>query len=46
MVTETPAVPVVILDEDAPEETRPIENVEAPRPELESPSIALSGGTC
>nr|CAN79631.1 hypothetical protein VITISV_038057 [Vitis vinifera] len=27
MVTETPAVPVVILDEDAPEETRPIENL-------------------
>ncbi|KAL6334837.1 hypothetical protein AAG906_022826 [Vitis piasezkii] len=43
MATETPAAPVIILDEDAPGETHPVENVEVPNPEQESPSVASSG---
>ena len=43
MATETPTVPVVVPDEDAPGETHPAENVEAPNPEEESPSVASSG---
>ena len=44
MATETLAIPVVVPDEDAPGETYPAENVEAPNPKKESPSIASSGG--
>ena len=43
MATETSIVPVVVPDEDAPGETHPAENVEAPNPEEESPSVASSG---
>ena len=44
MVTETPAAPVVVPAEVAPGETHPDVNVEAPHPEQELPSAALSGG--
>ena len=44
MVTETPTVPVIVLDEVAPGETHLVVNVEAPNPEQESPSVASSGG--
>nr|CAN78285.1 hypothetical protein VITISV_000423 [Vitis vinifera] len=44
MATETPAVPMMVLDEVAPGETHPAVNVEAPNPEQESPSVASSGG--
>ena len=44
MATGTPAVLVVVLDEDAPGETHPAENVEAPNPEEESPFVTSSGG--
>ena len=43
MATETLAVPVVVPNEDAPGETYPAENVEAPNPEEELPSVASSG---
>ena len=38
------AVPVVVPAENAPSETHPAKNVEAPNPEEESPSVASSGG--
>ena len=44
MTTEVPAAPVIILNEDAPGKTHPAENVETPRPEQKSPSVASSGG--
>ncbi|RVW84434.1 hypothetical protein CK203_040669 [Vitis vinifera] len=44
MVTETPAVPVMVPTEVAPGETHPVVNVEAPNPEQESPSVSSSGG--
>ena len=44
MVTETPAVPVMVPDEAAPGETHPAVNVEAPNPEQELPSVASSSG--
>ena len=44
MVTETPTVPMIVLDEVAPGETHPVVNVEAPNPEQESPSVSSSGG--
>ena len=44
MVTETPAVPVMVPAEVAPGETHPVVNVEAPNPEQESPSVSSSGG--
>ena len=44
MVTETPAVPVAVPDENAPGEPHPAENVEAPDPEEELLSNASSGG--
>ena len=44
MATETQAIPVVVPTENAPDETHPEKNVEAPNPEEESPSVASSGG--
>ena len=44
MAIETPAVPVMVPDEAAPEETHPAANVEAPHLEQKSPSAASSGG--
>ena len=44
MVTETPAVPVVVPAEVASGEVHPAVNVEAPHPEQKSPSAASSGG--
>ena len=44
MTTETPAVPVMVPDENAPGEPHPTENVEAPDPEEELLYIASSGG--
>ncbi|KAL6349980.1 hypothetical protein AAG906_002087 [Vitis piasezkii] len=44
MATETPAAPVIIPDEDAPGKTHPVENVEVPNPEQESPSVSSSEG--
>ena len=44
MATEVPVGPVIILNEDAPGKTHPAENVEAPRPEQKSHSVASSGG--
>ena len=44
MVTETPAVPLVVPAEVAPVEVHPAVNVEAPYPERKSPSAASSGG--
>ena len=43
MATETLAV-LLVPDEDAPGEIHPAENVGAPNPEEESPSVASSGG--
>ncbi|RVX13991.1 hypothetical protein CK203_011143 [Vitis vinifera] len=44
MVTETPAVPVMVPTEFAPEETHPAVNVEASNLEQESSSLASSEG--
>ena len=44
VVTETPAIPVMVPAEVAPGETHPAVNVEAPHPEQKSPSAASSGG--
>ena len=44
MTTEPPAVPEMVPAEVAPGETHPDVNVEAPHPEQELPSAALSGG--
>ncbi|RVX09862.1 hypothetical protein CK203_012803 [Vitis vinifera] len=45
MTTETPIVPVVVPNGDAPGETQPAENEGAPDPEEESLSNASSGGS-
>ncbi|RVW61575.1 hypothetical protein CK203_065307 [Vitis vinifera] len=44
MVTETPAVPVVVSAEVAPGDVHPAGNVEVPNPEQESSSLASSEG--
>ena len=44
MVTETPAVPVVVPAEVAPGDVHPAGNVEVPNPEQESSSLASSEG--